>query len=222
MNILVTGSSKGLGRELALTFARKGHGVILHGRDEIRLSQVSHEIRTIGIVPDIVVGDLTEYSTILKLREAAERRGIQALINNAGIYWQGPAGELDAEMAGEVLATNLLAPIQLTLAVYPILRARGGHGLIININSLAAKGFNDREAAYAASKWGLRGFMGSFKFEARQAGVTVLDVYLGKMKTAMSGNQAGAIDPAEAANAIYHEWLGYPTLRVTELEMGRV
>lgn len=220
MNVLVTGSTKGLGRELALVFAHKSHGVIIHGRDASRLDFLQAELEEIPTDVRAVCGDLRDEQTISSLIRTALDMEISLLVNNAGEYLSCPSDEIIDDDLERVLATNLTAPIRLTLALYPIFKARR-RGLIININSLAGKGFNDRESIYCASKWGLRGFMGSFKFEARKAGVGVLDVYLGKMKTDMSGNQPGAIDPAEAAQLIYGLWLEYPTLRVTEVEIGR-
>lgn len=229
-DILITGSSAGLGRELALTFARKSHGVVIHGRNEARLNALQKEIE--GLPPEFssssrtardvraVRGNLSDPLTITALVRAAQDMEVGVLINNAGEYLSCPSDDIVDDDLERVLDTNLLAPIRLTLAIYPLFKVRR-RGLIININSLAGKGYNDREAVYCASKWGLRGFMGSFKFEARKAGVGVLDVYLGKMKTDMSGNQPGAIDPAEAAQLIYGLWLDYPTLRVTEVEIGR-
>lgn len=219
-DILITGSSAGLGRELALTFARKSHGVVIHGRNEARLNALQKEIE--GLPADVraVRGNLSDPLTITALVRAAQDMEVGVLINNAGEYLSCPSDDIVDDDLERVLDTNLLAPIRLTLAIYPLFKVRR-RGLIININSLAGKGYNDREAVYCASKWGLRGFMGSFKFEARKAGVGVLDVYLGKMKTDMSGNQPGAIDPAEAAQLIYGLWLDYPTLRVTEVEIGR-
>lgn len=231
MNALITGSSSGLGRELALTFARKGHGIILHGRDEVRLCQVAKEIRDLnptetadpGLPPDIVIGDLADDATIRRLREAALVREVYVLINNAGRYYSGPAEAMSPDDADDIIRTNLIAPIKLILAVYPMMATRK-RGLIVNINSLAGKGFNDQEAAYCASKWGLRGFMGSFKYAAREKNVSVLDVFIGKMKTPMTERlSAGGrmIDPADAAQAIYDLWMAYPSLRVNEVEIGR-
>jgi len=220
MNVLVTGSSKGLGRELALTFARKGHGVILHGRDEARLAQVRQEIEALPSPVAVVRGDITDERTLRHLLDAARTWKIDVLINNAGAYLSAPIEETSLLDAERILKTNLCTPVWLTLAIYPLFRERG-HGLIVNINSLAGKGFNDQEAAYCASKWGLRGFMGSFKFEARKHGISVLDVYLGKMRTDMAANRPGLIEPCEAARVIYELWRDYPTLRVNEIEIGR-
>lgn len=216
MNVLITGSSRGLGRSLALAFAKAGHALILNGRDAERLNGVYLEIKenqSRGGVA-IIMGDIWRPETIDDLARAAEHAGIDILVNNAGVY---------AGTTREIITTNLIAPIRLTLAIYPGMVARGG-GLIVNVNSLAGKTFNADEAAYCASKWGLRGFMGSFKYEARKHGVNVLDVYLGAMKTEATKDRAGwdsFIDPDEAADQIVRLCGAGKSLAVTEIEIVR-
>jgi short-subunit dehydrogenase len=223
LNVLVTGSSHGLGAALALKFAREGCGVILHGRDGKALTLISEEIESYGRPALKVKGDIQKKKTIDRLYQAARKMDINILINNAGSYYRGPAVESLGKTLESVIGTNLIAPIRLSLFVYQFFVAKG-HGLIVNINSLAGKGFNDQEAIYSASKWGLRGFMGSFKHEARKNGVYVLDVFLGAMRTGMSAEKAkflNLINPDEAASAIYRACIDYRTANVNEIEIGR-
>lgn len=227
MSVLITGSSAGLGRSLAWAFHNRGNQVILHGRNEQRLNELYGEI---GL--DIVIGDLTDARTIGRLYEVALRHEIDVLVNNAGQYLNGcPAETTPAELEA-IIQTNLIAAIRLTLQIYPIFKAKG-KGLIVNINSLAGKTFNDREAAYCASKWGLRGFMGSFRHAARQEGIGILDIYLGAMRTGMKNpdgrglsysdpREDGFLDPDDVAEAIVNLCVGYPGLRINEVEIGRV
>ncbi len=181
----------------------------------MRLNQVRVEADEQGTDDyQYVVGDIRYPLTLRALVDFATEGGLDILINNAGIY----SGEPET-----IIQTNLSAPIKLTLLLYPIFKAQGS-GLIVNINSLAGKVFNDQEAVYCASKWGLRGFMGSFKYEARKHGVNVLDVYLGAMKTDATKNRAGwenFIDPDEAADQIVRLCGDGKTLAVTEVEISR-
>lgn len=215
MKVLITGSSNGLGRSLAWKFAQPGNTIILHGRNESRLEVFEKVLREDrGVIAETVLGDIREADTIQRLWEAGEKHRIDILINNAGIY-DGPLVD--------IIAINLLAPLVLTQGIYPMMKRRKS-GLIVNINSLAGKTFNDKEAAYCASKWGLRGYMGSLRYAARQHGIGVLDIYPGAMQTDMTLDRPGyddMMDPDEVADVIYHACRDYPTLRVNEIEIGR-
>jgi 3-oxoacyl-[acyl-carrier protein] reductase len=215
LKVLITGSSNGLGRSLAWKFAQPGNTVILHGRNESRLEVFERILREDrGAVVETVIGDICEADTIQRLWEAGKRHQVDILINNAGMH----DGSITA-----ILAVNLGAPILLTQGLYPTMKKRGS-GLIVNINSLAGKTFNAEEAVYCASKWGLRGYMGSIRYEARQHGVGVLDIYPGAMQTDMKFGHPdydSMMDPDEVAEVIYNACRDYPTLRVNEIEIGR-
>lgn len=224
MNVLITGSSAGLGRSLAYAFTTKHNSIILHGRNEKRLTEILSDLQSNGKIVDLVIGDLSDARTINELYSTALMRDIDILINNAGQYFWGRPEETPTYILEDIIQTNLLAPIKLTLAIYSIFKAKG-HGLIININSLAGKTFNDKESAYCASKWGLRGFMGSFKHAARKDGIGILDVYIGAMKTGMvcpRENENLMLDPDDVAKAIVDLCDSYPNLRLNEVEIGRV
>jgi len=217
MNVLITGSTRGFGRSLAVAFVKGGHAVVLHGRSEARLAETNAELQTFnsrGVLAQ-VLGDVRDPETHKRIAAVAAQEQVDCLVNNAGVY----EGTVEA-----IIQTNLLAPIQIISAIYHHFRCLG-HGQIININSLAAKGFNDQEAVYAASKWGLHGFSGSFKYAARRDNVGVLDVYPGAMRTDMMDECSGKeqmIDPDEAAQLIVAAVSVEPaSLRVTELEIGR-
>jgi short-subunit dehydrogenase len=221
MNVLITGSSRGLGRSLAMTFAKTGHGVIIHGRDEQRIAETRLEIGRLGGECEAVVGDLRDEKTLAELFATALEHEIDILINNAGVYFDQPISETTPHILETMIKINLIIPIRLSLLVYPIFCAKGS-GLIVNINSLAGKGFNSAEPLYCASKWGLRGFMGSFRHEARKHGVGVLDIYPGVMRTRMSeGRDGPKIDTDEAAIVIYKACTAYPSLHINEIEIGR-
>jgi len=216
MNILITGASRGLGRSLALEFAYAGHALILNGRDKARLEEVRLEVLKDSPNCHVVVDDIRDDSTMEALGFVMRLmgNGLDILVNNAGVYEGDPQ---------DIIDTNLTAPILLTLAIYPRMAERGS-GLIVNINSLAGKTFNDQEAVYCASKWGLRGFMGSFKYEARKHGVNVLDVYLGAMRTEATKGRVGwdsFISPVDAARQIVQLCGNGKSLAISEIEIVR-
>jgi len=200
--------------------------IVLHGRNEARLTAFCSLLnKDYGTRTEMVLGDIRSEVTLSKLYGAALRNDIDVLINNAGIYQHGDPAKISPDEIEAVIETNLIAPIRLALLIYPIMVAKG-KGLIVNINSLAGREFNDREAAYCASKWGLRGFMGSFRHEARKHGVSVLDVYLGAMKTDMTIGRPGhddMMDPDDVAKVIAGLCQrDADSLSVNEIEIGRL
>ncbi len=221
--VLITGASKGLGRELALAFAAAGHGVIIHGRDEEDLLQVRRDVTASGVSCEIVRGDLGEEGTLDLLERAADAGGVEILVNNAGIYWNESLAAITSASLRRVLEGNLVAPILVTQRLLPIFKRRGS-GLVVTINSLAGLQGSDGEAAYCASKHGLRGFTRSFRFEALRDQILVLDVYVGAMNTEMVAARKDpekCIQPAEAADLIVGLCKGHPSMRLDEVHLGR-
>lgn len=221
--VLVTGASKGLGESLALTFASNNYNIILHGRDEQRLAKVEADVVENGVECDVVSGDITLEQTIDRLYEAAQKRDVDILINNAGIYVKRPFQEMGMEEFRRIIEVNLFAPVALTKRIFPIFQ-RKRRGLIININSAAGKYTSDGECAYCASKHGLRGFARSFQFEANRDNVRIIDVYLGAMKTDIAKDRIDTVKfirTSDAADLILRLCKDYPSMRINEVDLGR-
>lgn len=221
--LLITGSSKGLGKSLALLFARNGFNIVLHGRDERELEKTKEEILRHKVGCDVVLGDIRADETMDKLTEIAKLRNVDVLINNAGIYLNAPLLDVSPEDLKRVIDVNLVAPMLLTQRIFPILQ-RKQSGMIVNINSLAGKNPTDRESAYCASKHGLRGFTKSIQFEANKDHVNVIEVYLGTMNTSMVEGRRDSekcIQTEEAAECIFSLCREYPSLRIGEIEVSR-
>lgn len=221
--VLITGSSKGLGRNLAFIFAQNKYNVILHGRDRPAMAEVADEVLKKGVVCDAVLGDLSSQKTIDNLYEVASKREIDILINNAGMYAHKPFGEMNAKELKRIIEVNLIAPALLTMRIYPMMKRRKS-GTIINISSMAATVANELEAAYCASKHGLRGFTRSLRYEAMRHGVRVMSIYLGAMHTAMTAyreDHAQLIDPFEAAREIFSTCKEYESMVVEEIGLRR-
>jgi len=221
--VLITGSSKGLGKCLALMFAQNGYNIIVHGRDERALAELKDTIAGKGVRCDIVAGDITSKETVRELAEISEKRNLKILINNAGIYCKKPFPEMALEDFRNVMEVNLFAPIYLTHALFSIFRKKRS-GVIVNINSIAGKNSSDGESAYCTSKHGLRGFTGSLQFDATKNGIRVIDVYLGAMDTAMIEGRKDpekCISPSEAAQFVFNVCKEYRSMRVNEVELNR-
>jgi len=222
-SVLITGSSKGLGRELARTLFSRGYNIIIHGRDEQALEKLRRECRKKSQLCDVVVGDLREESIVDGLGEIAEKRNLDVLINNAGVYLNKKVEETSYEEYRKMMDVNFFAPVRLIKMVLPIFRKKG-MGLIININSVAGKQGYDGESAYCASKSALRGFSEALKYEVTNRGIGVIDVYSGAIATQMIKGRKDpmkCIDPKEASEVITNLREQYPTVRVNEITLNR-
>ena len=223
-SVLITGSSKGLGKSLALNYAFNGYNVVLHGRDVLRLENVEKEVLRYGVSCQVVVGDITNESIISELVKCAKDFDIDILINNAGIYSQKPVDEMFSNELEQMIAVNLVAPIMLTKKVFLNHFRCRKLGLIININSIAGKSPGVFESAYCASKHGLKGFMESFQFEALKSGVSITNVYLGAMGTEMTSYRKDSdkfMKTKEVADLIYNVSKNYNSVRISEIEILR-
>lgn len=221
--VLITGSSKGLGKSLAINFAANKFNIILHGRDQPAMAEVADEVLKKGVVCDAILGDLSSQKTIDNLYEVAVKRDLDILINNAAMYIHKPFGEMSAKELRRIIEVNLIAPALLTMKIYPIMKIQRS-GTIINISSMAATVANELEAAYCASKHGLRGFARSFRYEATRHGVRMISISSGAMRTSMTAyreDHAHLIDPYEVAVKIFNACKEYASLNVEELSLRR-
>ena len=180
--ILITGSSSGLGWHMALGFAKKGHDIILHGRNIEKLKELQVEIQKFGIVAEYYSCDLRDSAQIIKLAEFAISKKVKILINNAGINCSGkPLQKLDLQEINDMIDVNLKAPIILTKYMESLTD-------IININSMVGLEIKKLRTLYSASKWGLRGFSQSLKQEL--VGVNILDCYTTALATKVDAKNA--------------------------------
>jgi len=180
-SVLITGSSRGIGRCLAMTFAKKGYPVILHGRNMDYLKKVEEEIRKDNGKAFSVAGDLREEKTLEEIYMTTRRNGISVLVNNAAVTCPGlPLEKLSYEKIQEMIEINLHAPIKLTKRLYDLLEEY--HGTIININSLSGIENQKFRSLYCATKWGLRGFTDTLRLECSEKNIRIMGVYLSKIK----------------------------------------
>jgi NAD(P)-dependent dehydrogenase (short-subunit alcohol dehydrogenase family) len=154
---LVTGSSRGIGRDIARALAGAGAEVVVHGAsDSEPLWQMYDELRAGGATVEVVVGDLGDPMVAARLvDEAAEKLGgLTILVNNAGTVIPATGTELDLETWERVLAVNLRAAVFAAQAASVHMRA-AAWGRIINISSAAAEAAIPAYLAYGVSKAGL-------------------------------------------------------------------
>jgi len=200
---MITGSSRGLGRQLALRLAHDRWNLILHGRAIEMLSDTAvlcEGVQTPGLMR-LITGDISLPQTQDELVQAATEQQIALLINNAGTYTNQSFDAIEPEAIAYAIAVNLLAPMLLSKRCLRVLREK--KGLIVNINSMAAHSPGKGESLYAATKAGLAGFAKAWKLETMP--VHVIDVFLGAMNTRMTTGRPTPelmIQPEAAARAI--------------------
>ena len=172
---LVTGAGRGIGRAIALTFAREGAKVAVTGRNPARLAQVAEEISAGGGVAEALVLDVTQEADAAKVagEVVAQWGGIDILVNNAGVItYVTPVWETTMEQWDEVMNTNLRGVHLVCRAVAPYM-VRARRGVIVNIGSSSGRQPDGDNGAYAASKWGVVGYTASLAQSLRAHGISV-------------------------------------------------
>jgi NAD(P)-dependent dehydrogenase (short-subunit alcohol dehydrogenase family) len=180
ISALVTGATSGIGRAAAEELARHGAEVIVHGRDAGRGSAVVDHITAEGGKARFVAADLSDPAQLDAL--ARQANGVDVLVNNAGISWFGPTGDLDVATFDRLFAANVRAPFFLVAALAPGMATRG-RGSIINIGSQAGQIGMPGGAAYGATKGALASMTRSWAAEFSPSGVRVNAVAPGPVLT---------------------------------------
>jgi NAD(P)-dependent dehydrogenase (short-subunit alcohol dehydrogenase family) len=187
---LVTGAGRGIGRQIALAFAREGARVAICSRSQAELDEVAEGIAREGGEALAVAGDLGEHSApagiVRRVREAWGP--VEILVNNAGVGSSAnprPLVDFDDDFWDLSLAVNLTAPYLLSKAVLPeMLRAH--YGRILMVASIAGKIGTLHGAAYSASKHGVLGLMRTLALEVAAEGITVNAICPGPVHTVMN------------------------------------
>jgi NAD(P)-dependent dehydrogenase (short-subunit alcohol dehydrogenase family) len=224
---LITGAGRGMGVDFARAALAAGHNVVATGRnlDVVRSAIGDHE-RLLLTELDITDPQSAERAVAAAV---ARSRRIDVLVNNAGNFFGGFFEELTPQQVRSQIETNVFGPMTVTRAVLPVMRKQRS-GLVISISSTAGVVGGAFASAYAASKFGLEGWMEGLASEVEPYGIRTMIVEPGFFRTellqpesttfaelsiddyaertaetipawkAMNGRQAG--DPAKLARAL--------------------
>ena len=190
--VLITGCSSGIGKVSALAFARNGYHVFAGARNPDDCANLTGIATQESLTLEIVQLDVTDAQAI----DAAVTRAIDTcnridvLVNNAGVAGLAALEEMPDAVIDRMMQVNFIAPVRLSRAVLPHMRAQG-HGRIIMVSSLSALVGLPGEAIYSASKAALEAMAEGLRYEVDRFNISVSVIEPGLFNTALADKMAG-------------------------------
>jgi NADP-dependent 3-hydroxy acid dehydrogenase YdfG len=226
-SVLVTGGGRGIGRAIALRFAREGSKVIVAARNAVELDAVVAEIDKAGGKGLAGQMNVRDHGSV----EAATWRAIEfaggsldLLVNNAGVFDVLPFAKLDLATWDKTLEVNLDGVFYTTQECMDAL-LESGRGHVINISSTAGKQGFAGNVAYCTSKYGLRGFGDALRAEYAGKGLRVTTVYPGSTDTKLFDGVPGTWDrskmnkPEDVAEVVWRAWSAPAGANVDDIDV---
>ncbi|MHC5053670.1 MAG: SDR family NAD(P)-dependent oxidoreductase [Planctomycetota bacterium] len=224
---LVTGASKGLGREIALVLAEAGADLILTARSAELLDAAKAEATRHGVTCITFPRDVRGARVRDPLVKLCVDKDLDILVNNAGIVDIRPLEQVPDDRVDEVIDLNLVVPVKLTKALIGTFKESRA-GTIVFVNSAGGKRPVPDHAVYCASKYGLSGFIEALKLEVKGFGIRIISVCPSKMPTDLfvaAGREmdtAAFIPPREVAESVLHLINMSPRCSHAELSVDRM
>jgi NAD(P)-dependent dehydrogenase (short-subunit alcohol dehydrogenase family) len=214
---IITGIGPGMGRSIALAFARHGVDVALAARRPERIEPVAEEVRALGRTALVVPTDITDWDACARLVDAVESHfhRIHILVQNG--HHQGdwkPVAEADPDEWRRIFDVNFFGSLYLVKLVVPVMR-KGGGGRIILVNSGAVLRSPSHMGAYSASKSALASMVRTLAQEVGPDRIRVNGVFLGPVA---GENLFGSAEEAVArSGGTLDDWIA---LKSKELPLG--
>jgi len=191
---IITGASAGIGEATAIALAAEGAKVALVARRGDRLEALAQKITAAGGEALAIVADITDDAQIQKVVDKTKTNWgqIDILVNNAGIALIGEIASSDPADWRRMIDLNLVALMNLTHAVLPILQAQGS-GHIVNISSVAGRTIRVGIGGYNVSKWGVNAFSEALRQEVSLQNIRVTVIEPGMVNTEINDNITDSI-----------------------------
>ncbi len=186
--VLVTGSSRGIGKAIAVKFAKKGYHVVINcAHNEDALLKTKAEIESYQVSCHAYLGDMGDYNRAKELFSQIKKLygNIDVLVNNAGIAYIGLFTDMTPEDWNRVLTTNLTSVYNCCSLAIPDM-VKNKYGKIINISSVWGNVGASCEVAYSASKGGMNALTKALAKELAPSNVQVNAVACGAIDTEMN------------------------------------
>ncbi len=227
---LVTGSSRGIGRETAIRLAAEGASLVLIARDSPDLQQLREQLKdsAVTLPADLALRD--EVNRVID--EVQSRIGTpDVIVNNAGAFYVSALEETTADEFERSLSVNMLAPFLLTRSFLPAMRQRAS-GHIVTVGSVADRTIYPGNAAYNSSKFGLRALHEVLRMETRGSGIRATLISPGPVDTRLWDPldpdhregftpRAEMLDPASVADAVLYAVTRPARIDIEELRLAR-
>jgi NADP-dependent 3-hydroxy acid dehydrogenase YdfG len=189
---VVTGASSGIGRAIAERLGLEGVFVVLAGREKLALEESASKINAAGGTSVVVVADIRDAGSVQNLVDIAVNKTgqLDIFVNNAGVSFLGTIADGDPESWRSMLDTNVLSLLIGCQAAVRSMRAKGNHGHIVNISSVAA--LNPDSGVYGATKHAVNVITNTLRLELLEDPIQVTSIMPGLAATNIGRN----VDPA--------------------------
>ena len=184
---VITGAAGGIGRAIAVSLARRGCHLALADIDETGMAGTADLARGYGVRVSRHRIDVADRVAVAEFPDvvAAEHRGVDVLVNNAGVAVGGTFEQVSEEDFEWLFEINFWGVVRMTRAFLPLLRA-SGDARVVNLSSVYGLIAPPEQAAYAASKFAVRGFSEALRHELEGSGVGVTVVHPGGVATSIA------------------------------------
>lgn len=208
---LVTGAGSGIGRAIALLFAREGADVAVNDIDISSAEETTKTIDQMGKKAITVGGDIADENTVVDMvaKTIRELGGVHILINNAGIGCTEPVLESSAETWDRVIAVDLRGPYLCSREAGRWMAGQNS-GKIVNISSIAVMRSQMHMTAYASAKTGLHGLTRTLAQELARYSINVNCIIPGGIETPMSREHVGVLSEERIKQLIPLGRIGQP------------